>query len=411
MLALRIALRYLFSRKSHSAVNLLSYISVAGVAIATAAMVIVLSVFNGFSDLAAGKLSMLDPNILILPAQGKILEKTDSIAGEIEKIPGIKLVAPMVKERALAVTYDGQMPVTMLGLTTPALDETDITSIIIDGFYMLDSVADPTVASYGYPTTMLSVGVAAETGLRGNLRESVSLYVPRRKGHINTANPSTAFRGDTLAIAGVYRVEQAEYDTDMIMVPIEVARRLLEYKENEATGLQIFTNHDTPEETIIKSIQEISPDQLQVLDRIGQQRQAFNMIAIEKWVTLLMLALILIITAFNIISAIYILRVEKSGNMNVLRAMGATPVTIRKIFAWQGRLITLAGGIIGLILGSGITLIQQHFGLLRLQASDMTVLAVDAYPVKLLPGDLLIVSLIVIAVALVCARIATLTDR
>ena len=148
---------------------------------------------------------------------------------------------------------------------------------------------------------MLSVGVAAETGLRGNLRESVSLYVPRRKGRINTANPSTAFRGDTLAIAGVYRVEQAEYDTDMIMVPIEVARRLLEYKENEATGLQIFTNPDAPEETIIKSIQEISPDQLQVLDRIGQQRQAFNMISIDKWVTLLMLDVLLIITAFNII--------------------------------------------------------------------------------------------------------------
>lgn len=411
MLALRIALRYLFSRKSHSAVNLLSYISVAGVAIATAAMVIVLSVFNGFSELAAGKLSILDPNILILPSQGKILENTDSLADEISRIKGVKLVAPLVRERALAVTYDGQMPVTMLGLDSDALDETDIRSIVIDGFYMLDTVPAPSLASYGNPTTMLSVGVAAETGLRGNLKESVSVYVPRRKGRINAANPSTAFRGDTLAIAGVYRVEQAEYDTDMIIVPLEIARKLLEYRDDEATGLQVFTSPGESDRTVISEIRKLTDENLQVLDRHGQQKQAFRMIAIEKWVTFLMLILILVITAFNIISAIYILRVEKSGNMNVLRAMGATPSLIRSVFAWQGRLITLAGGVIGLLLGSIITLLQQHFGLLRLQASDMTVLAVDAYPVKLLPGDLLIVSLIVITVALACARIATLTDR
>lgn len=411
MLALRIALRYLFSRKSHSAVNLLSSISVAGVAIATAAMVIVLSVFNGFSELAAGKLSMLDPNILILPSQGKILENTDSLADQIRRIEGIKLVAPLVRERALAVTHDGQMPVTMLGLASEALEETDIRSIVIDGFYTLDPVSDPSIASYGFPTTMLSVGVAAETGLRGNLKESVSVYVPRRKGRINAANPSTAFRGDTLAVAGVYRVEQAEYDTDMIMVPLEIARKLLEYRDDEATGLQVFTSTGASDKHIISEIRKLTDKNLQVLDRNSQQKQAFHMIAIEKWVTFLMLILILVITAFNIISAIYILRVEKSGNMNVLRAMGATPSLIRRIFAWQGRLITIAGGTIGLLIGSIITLLQQHFGLLKLQATDMTVLAVDAYPVKLLAGDLLIVSLIVITVALVCARIATLTDR
>ena len=404
-------MRYLFSKKSHSAVNLLSYISVAGVAIATAAMVIVLSVFNGFSDLAAGKLSMLDPNILVLPSQGKILENTDSLATEISRIKGVHLVSPVVRERALAVTYDGQMPITMLGISPAALDLTDIESIVIDGFYMLDTVTDPQIASYLFPTAMLSVGVAAETGLRGNLKESVSIYVPRRKGRINSANPTTAFRGDTLAIAGIYRVEQEEYDADMIMVPLNLARRLLEYDDNQASGLQVFTSPGTNDKSLIKAIREITGNDLQVLDRKGQQQQAFNMIAIEKWVTLLMLALILIITAFNIISAIYILRVEKAGNMNVLRAMGATPEMIRDIFSWQGRLITVAGGALGLVLGSIITLLQQHLGLIKLQASNMSVLAVDAYPVKLLPGDLFLVSLIVIAVALVCARIATLTDR
>ncbi len=411
MLTLRIALRYLFSKKSHNAVNLLSYISVAGVAIATAAMVIVLSVFNGFSDLAAGKLSLLDPNFLVVPSQGKVVNGVDSLAGLIEKIPGVEMVAPVVKEKALAVTYEGQMPVTMMGIEPESLEWTGMESIIIDGFCHLGEVDDPTVAAYGANTTLLSVGVAAETGLRGGLKESLSLYVPRRTGRINPANPLTAFKGDTLAIAGVYRVEQAEYDSEMVIVPVDVARRLLEYDENQATALQVFTEQDVSDRIIAGKIESVIPDGLKVLDRVAQQQQAFNMIAIEKWVTLLMLALILVITAFNIVSAIYILRVEKGGNMFVLTAMGATEKMTRKIFAWQGRLITIAGGVIGLVIGSALTLIQQHFGIIKLQASDMTMLAVESYPVRLLPGDLGIVSILVVIVALVCARISTLSSR
>ncbi|MDE7385757.1 MAG: ABC transporter permease [Muribaculaceae bacterium] len=399
MLALRVALRYLVSKKTHNAVNILSLVSVVGVAIATMAMVIVLSVFNGFSDLAAGKLSLMDPDLLVVPARGKVINNADSLASTLGSIAGVSVTAPIIKEQALAVTNDGQMPVMLQGMTVEGSDATCLEGIMLDGSALMGYIDDEKSAFDGCPTCVLSVGVAVETGLRGGLNSRLCVYVPRRTGRINTANPMNAFRGDTLLVAGVYRVEQAEYDTDMVIVPLEVTRRLLDYNNGEATAIQVFTQGaDT--DAVAREIQLRAGEDYRVLDRYRQQQQAFNMIAVEKWVTLLMLAFILIITSFNIISAIYILRVEKQGNMAVLKAMGATEGLIRSIFGWQARLITVAGGAIGLILGSILTLIQQYGHVIKLQAGDMSALAVEAYPVRLEAGDLAIVALIVVGVAL-----------
>lgn len=407
MLALRVALRYLFSKKTHNAVNILSIVSVAGVAIATMAMVIVLSVFNGFSDLAAGKLSQMDPDLLVAPASGKIVENADSLSMSIASVRGVAAAAPVLREQALAVTVDGQMPVTLLGMTVDGAAATGLEGIMLDGLPVVGYIDDPSLPADGRAACVLSVGVAVETGLRGGLEDYLQIYVPRRRGRINPASPMTAFRGDTLVVAGVYRVEQAEYDTDMIVVPLEVARRLLDYGNGEASGVQVFAAPGCDAEALGRELSAMLGPGYLVLDRVAQQQQAFNMIKVEKWVTLLMLAFILIITSFNIISAIYILKVEKQGNMDVLRAMGATDGMIQSIFAWQGRLITLSGGVIGIVLGCALTLAQQWGGFIRLQAGDMTALSVDVYPVRLEGGDLLIVAAIVTTVALVCARIAT----
>lgn len=407
MLAIRIALRYLFSKKSHNAVNILSLVSVVGVAVATAAMIIVLSVFNGFSDLAAGKLSRLDPDLMIAPVHGKIIDRADSIASVIASEPGVSLAAPQLREQALAVTADRQMPVTIQGITPEAARATDLHSIMLDGLPVVDMVDDTTSVVHGMPVTVLSVGVAIETGLRSGGGTAVNLYVPRRLGRINPANPMSAFRGDTLLVGGVYSVEQAEYDTDMMLVPLSTARRLLDYNNGEATSISVVATDPSQVNSLASRLSSILGPDYRVLDRLAQQQQAFNMIAVEKWVTLLMLAFILVITSFNIISAIYILRVEKEGNMNVLRAMGARPAMVRSIFAWQGRFITLAGGAIGLITGCGLTLLQQWGGVIKLSSGNPTLLAVDYYPVRLMPGDVAIVAGIVSAVALICSFIAT----
>lgn len=407
MLPLRVALRYLFSKKSHNAVNILSIVSVAGVAIATAAMVIVLSVFNGFSDLARAKLSSIDPDLLVAPAAGKVIERADSLAEVIGRLPGVAVATPVLREQALAVKSDAQMPVTILGMTPEGVGATHLQSITIDGEPLVEVLDMEGSPLDGFPTTMLSVGVANGIGLHGYTENFVRIYVPKRRGRINTANPMTAFRGDTLLVTGVYRVDQAEYDTDMLIIPLATARHLLDYRNGEASGVEIFTPDEAGAEKVAAAVREMVGDGMVVLDREQQQQQSFNMIAIEKWVTLLILVFILIITSFNIISAIYILRVEKAGNMHVLRAMGATPAMIRSIFAWQGRLITLAGGAIGLIAGSALVLLQQYGGIVKLRGGEPTAFSVEAYPVRLEVTDLLIVGAIVVIIAVTAAFIAT----
>lgn len=408
MLSLRIALRYLFSHKSHNAVNILSLVSIAGVAIATTAMVIVLSVFNGFSDLASMKLSLMDPDLLVVPVKGKMIADADSLSRVLNRDSAISLAAPVVKEQALAVTPDGQMPVTILGVTADAAGHTCLRDIMLDGLPLVGYLNEPEQPLYGRALGVISVGVAVETGLRGGYDTSLKLFTPRREGRINIANPASAFRSDTVVVAGVYRVEQAEYDTDMVIVPLEVARRLLDYNDGQATALQLFLADRTTAADTAHSLEEMLGAGYRVLDRHAQQQQAFNMIAVEKWVTMLMLAFILVITSFNIISAIYILRVEKQGNIAVLNALGASGSMIRGIFAWQGRLITLTGGLAGILTGSLLTLAQQHGHFIKLHAGDMSMLAVDSYPVRLAVADLLIVALTVTVVSLVCARISSL---
>ncbi len=411
MLSLRVALRYLFSKKSHNAVNLLSIVSVVGVAIATAAMVVVLSVFNGFSDLAKSKLSMIDPDFMVAPAAGKVIADADSLSRMLTGLSGVRLASPIVREQALAVKSDAQMPVTMLGMSSLGADATYLDAITIDGQALVETVDIPGSPLDGFPTMMLSIGVANEIGLRGDVENFVKIYVPKRRGRINTANPATAFRADTLIVAGVFRVDQAEYDADMVIVPLETARRLLDYRHGEATGIQIFLDGKVAGRKVASQLRSMLGDDLLILDREEQQQKSFNMISVEKWVTLLMLVFILIITSFNIISAIYILRVEKQGNMNVLRAMGATPGMIRSIFAWQGRLITTAGGLIGLILGSGLVLAQQQFGLIRLHGGHPDAFTVESYPVRLEPGDLLIIMAIIVVTAILTSFIATFSTK
>lgn len=409
MISLRIALRYLLSKKSHNAVNILSIISIAGVAVATAAMVIVLSVFNGFSDLAAGKLSQMDPDLLIVPGSGKVIAGADDLAIELSETAGVTLVAPVIDEQALAIAPGGQMPVKLRGMTVEAVNATNLGAIIIDGDDVVGYIDEPGSAFDGEASCVVSVGVAVETGLRGSPDYEVEIYMPQRSRRINVANPMSAFRADTLLVGGVYRVEQAEYDTDMIIVPLEVTRRLLDYDNGQASALQVFVAGGADVDAVRQQLMATLGCEYKVLNRYQQQQGAFNMIAIEKWVTLLMLAFILLITSFNILSAIYILRVEKEGNMAVLEAMGADRHIISRIFAWQTLLITWAGGALGLVLGSALTLLQQYGHIIKLNVSDTAALAVDAYPVRLVGVDLLVVMGVVVGVSLFCTLMVSLS--
>lgn len=390
MLSLRIAFRYLLSRKSHGAVNIISAISLAAIAVAAAAMVIVLSVFNGFTQLAESKLSSLDPDFMLTPTEGKTINCIDSLAMAFSSIDGVAVATPEITEQAFAVAAGRQMPVTIKGMTADGLKHSGISRIIVDGTDSLD-----------YNSALLSVGVAINLNLRPSVGiDSLTIYEPRRIGRINPANPFGAFRRQALAATGVYQVEQEEYDRDMAIIPFNLAERLLSYS-GQATSLAIYLASDADAKAVENRLSAPAEAAgLVVKDRHKQQEQAFRMISIEKWITFIMLAFILTIASFNIISTLSMMIIEKEPNMNILSAMGATRRMLSSVFIWQGWLIVVLGGIAGMIVGALLVLCQQHFGLIKLSASDPSLMSVDVYPVLLRIADLAVTFATVVVVAL-----------
>ncbi|MBD5191874.1 MAG: ABC transporter permease [Bacteroidales bacterium] len=391
---LRIALRYLISKKQHNAVNIISWISLAGVAVATMALVVVLSVFNGFNSLALRQLSRIDPPLSVVPVRGKVIADADALATKLSAINGITAALPVLQEQALARSGSNQMPIKIMGVTPDFISRAHIDSIIIDGEPLLQSTEPLTALS--------SIGVAIGTGLRPTSIYPMEVYVPRRVGRINTANPSTAFRSDLFRMAGVFQVEQDTYDTDLLIIPLDAARQLLDYT-TQASSIAVFTPAPG---SIRDQVKTIAGDGYLVKNRVEQQEQAFKMIQTEKWITFLMLTFILIIASFNIISTLAMLIIEKQGNRRILSAMGATPRQINLIYIIQGWLISVIGGFIGIIGGALLSLAQQHFGLIKL-GTDTANLTISAYPVELHFTDLLTVGAITIVIGFFNGLIAT----
>ncbi|MDE6278309.1 MAG: ABC transporter permease [Muribaculaceae bacterium] len=401
MLALRIALRYLRAKKSHNAVNVISLISIGGVAVATAAIVIVLSVFNGFNDLAASHLSAIDPELKVQPVQGKVFAGADSLADVLAALPEIAAAAPSLEERALLVGQAGQMPVVLKGVSPeryPAVVAFNTT--IIDG----TTVGPEALDAAPTPPLYIAVGVAVETGLRPAPDTGASLFVPRRQGRLNPANPAAAYRRADFTVAGVFRIEQPEYDADHVVLPIDEARRLLDYSAAEASAIELRIAPGVDAAGAAAAVEAALPDaNFRILTRLQQQEAAFRMIAIEKWMTFVMLIAILLIAAFNILSTLSLLVIEKRDDAATLRALGAPASMVASVFRWEGALITCSGGLLGIILGSLLVLGQQTFGWIKL-AGDPALLSTAVYPVRLAPWPDL--ALVALAVALIAAAVA-----
>ena len=408
MLSLRIAFRYLVSRKSHGTVNTISAISVAAVAVAAAAMIIVLSVFTGFSSLAAGKLARLEPDYMLVPVKGKTIAAADSLCALLRSIPGVASAEPEITEQAFATTPQGRrMGLIVKGMTPAGLAASGLGGVIIDGDGSL-AVTDSLL-----PPSIISVGTAVSL----NLRPSVdlcdfTLYEPRRLARVNPANPMGAFRSIPLQATGVYQIEQEEYDKDMVIIPYAVASRLLDYPSSVASSVAVQLRSGASASSVASALEKVAAERsLRVLDRFRQQQAAVRMIAVEKWITFLMLGFILLIASFNIVSTLYMMMLEKQANMRILHAMGATRAFVARIFVSQGWLIVVLGGVAGIILGSLLVLGQQHFGWIKLSAADPSLMAVDSYPVVLSAGDILTTLLAVLAVAILITPAILLLDR
>lgn len=401
MFTLRVALRYLFSKKTHSAVNVISLISVTGVALASMAIVCVLSVFNGFTDLASEKISQLSPDLRIEPVRGKAIADADSLCAVVANVEGVMTAAPIIEERALAIYGPHQMPVTLKGVTSDYDILTGIRDIVKDdGDFLLteDDLGD---------FATLSVGAAISLEAHPGFEQQLMLYAPKRTGRINPANPASSFRADSLLVGGVFQVEQPEYDTDLIIVPIDVTRKLLDYT-TEATALEIKAD-DNIESTASRLRDALGPD-FKVKNRMAQQEESFRMIAIEKWITFLLLAFILIIASFNVISTLSMLVIEKDDNIRTLYSLGASRNTIARIFLLEGWLISLLGGVIGIIAGVILSLAQQWGGFIKL-GGNHDAMSIDTYPVRVEWIDLLAVLALVALIGWLTSTVTSIFTR
>ncbi|MBQ1737778.1 MAG: ABC transporter permease [Muribaculaceae bacterium] len=400
-LPLKIAWRYLVAKKGHQAVNIISIVAVCGVVVATAALICVLSVFNGFRGLIMGRLAMLDPQIAITATVGKTVDDADSIISAVEDLPGVERAVPVIEDQALAIYAQLQMPVRLKGVPDDYNTMNDMDSVIVDGEWKLrDQVSRYAVAGAG-PAIRLMV--------RPDFLGMVRLYAPQRQGRVNIANPMGAFRQDSLFVSGIFQLQQNSYDADLIYVPLEMARGLFDY-DTQATQIEVKLSPGASESQVMKAIGQAIGSGYQVKNRLMQQREAYRLVNIEKWMAFLLLAFILIIATFNVISTLSLLIIEKDSSIATLRALGANDSQISRIFVLQGWLITLVGAITGVIAGLILCLCQQQFGWLRL-SGDPANMIISAYPVQVQGTDVLITLALVAAVGLLTSMVTALIMR
>ena len=402
-LPLAIASRYLLARKSHSAVNVISAISVAGVAVAVAAMVVVLSVFNGFSDLARAHLSVLDPDVIVAPARGNSIAAADSLASVIAHRDDVEAASAVLQQRGLLVGGDRQAAVIFKGVpegysSVVNIDTATVASSAFTGQYAPD----------GSGITDVAVGVANYLELIPGT-SGLTLYVPRRLGRINPANPAAAFMSQQLTAGRVFQVDQMEIDADHIYVPLDAAREALQFYDGEASAIEVRARGVSPEH-LARDLQTSLGDDFTVTPRSALHSASLMLVSVEKWVTFAMLGFILLVASFNIISTLSLMVIEKRGNMATLIFLGASRRMARSVFMWMGALITMAGGVCGIVLGVALSLAQQLGGFIRL-SGDPSQLTVDVYPVRVAIGDVGAVLLIILAVAMLAALVTRLFTR
>ena len=378
MFSLKVALRYLFSKKSRNAINVISVISVLGVAVATSTIVCVMSVFNGFGKLAESHIASITPQVRVAPAKGKVIENVDSVVRCVAAVDGVELTTVMIEEQALAIYNGMQLPVRMIGVDSLFAAVTGFDATIIDGEYELSD------SLFRYAS--LSVGVANRLQAHPSFYQYVGLYTPRRVGRINPANPAAAFRGDSLVVSSVFETDALDYDTDCIVLPISSVEQMLDY-EGEASSIGVKLAESADEKDVIYALSSVLGPNYVVNNRLRQHADSFRMIEVEKWITFLLLAFILVIASFNVISTLSMIVVEKDANIHTMKALGASRKQISRIFFIEGWIISAAGGVIGVAVGIVLCLLQENYGLLKL-SGDASMMTVNAYPVVVKAVDI-----------------------
>lgn len=388
--AFYIARRYLFSKKSHNAINIISAISVCGVALATLALVCTLSVFNGFHDLISGFFTHFDPDLKVEANKGKVFSPDTATVAAIRAIPGVEVVSMTLEDNAMAKYKEQQAMVTIKGVDDNFQTLTHIEELLYGSpeFKLYDGVTD-------YGIMGIQLMYILKTGIEPY--SPIEVYAPRREAKVNLSNPMNSFRREPVFSPGtVLNINDARYASSYIVTSLDYARRLFGYN-TEVSAIEVGLSGKANANQVKQRIRHIMGEDYTVKDRYEQQAATFKVVEIEKFVTYLFLCFILMVACFNIISSVSMLILDKQANADTLRSLGATDSFVARIFIYEGNLIALLGAIVGLVLGIVLCLLQQELGLIGLGTEGQFV--VDAYPVRLKATDLFLVLLSVVTVS------------
>lgn len=388
-----IAWRYLFSKKGHNAINIVSGVSAAAVCVVTAAMVCVLSVMNGFGSLVEHMFSEFDPEVRVEAADGKYF-RTDTLPIlQLRALPCVETVSEVVEETALVRYKDHQQPARLMGVDTHFQEITHIDSIISDGCFSVHDGA--------FDRCVMGRGLASQLGMNAHFVGGVHLYAPKRTERVNMLRPDESFCHEVCFIAGTFAVNQVQYDDQLLLVSLPLARRIFQYDSLIVTSLSLRLKDGVNMRQAKRQMAAALGTGYVVQDRYEQQADFFRILKIEKLLTALLMAFILLIACFNVIGSLSMLIIDKREDICILSNLGADPKTIRRIFLYEGWFISGLGAMLGLLLGGVICLLQQHFGFLKLGSGDDYV--ISAYPVLVQPTDILLVSAIVLLLGFVSA--------
>ncbi len=394
MLSLLFARRYLFSAKSHSVINVISAVSVVAVGVPIAAMIILMSVFNGFAGLVDGMQSAFDADLEVRPREGKTFIIDSLPTDSLRSIAGVSAISFALEQSALAEYGGRQVVVTVRGVDEQVSEVLPIKEHISSGEFelRLGEIEQACIGS----------SVAYRLGVRIFLDTPLNLYSPRR-GEISTLLPIDAYTHRRTWPSGVFTIS-GDIDDGYILTTIELAQSLFDYN-GRATQLLVDVSDRASLERTRDAVQQAVGEQFRVVTRLEQQAALYRIMKYEKWGIFFISLLVLIIASFSIVGSLAMLIIDKRDNIATLRAMGARTQFVRSIFTGEGALIGLLGGAIGLVLGVGICWAQQQFGLIEMPG---TTFVVRYYPVEMKLTDIL---LIIAAMAVVTMAITQLTVR
>ena len=392
---LKIAWRYLFAQKQFNAIHVITAISSVAVGVVTAAMLCVLSVMNGFGVMIEQLFSQFDPDLRITAQSGKSFTISKEKKHELLDLPSIDLISESITETALAYFDERQMPVQLMGVDSVFEQLTGIENIITDGYYeVFDGAFDRAV---------LGQNLAWKLGIGVRFIHAIEVYAPKREGKVNMVRPDVNFNSERCFIAGTFAVNQQKYDDNLMLVDIDLTRRLLDYDTTEVTALQVGVKDGYNIKRVKREIAAVLGEGYLIQDRYEQQEDFFRILHIEKLLTTLLLIFIMLIATFNGIGSLSMLIIDKQQDIRTLSHLGASDQMIRKIFMLEGWMVNALGAVGGLVVGLGICLLQEHFGMLKLGNGAEYV--VSAYPVAVQTLDIIVVVVIVLALGILSSWI------